>query len=110
MRVLDIGCGWGGWHIYGEALRRQRGGRDHLCGTAKMAQRCQDLDVDIRLQDYRDLNEQFDRIVRRHVRARGAKNYDTYFEVVDRNLKPDGIFLLHTIGSKRPTITLTVDQ
>ena len=31
----------------------------------------------------------------------GPKNYDTYFEVVDRNLKPDGIFLLHTIGSKR---------
>ena len=31
----------------------------------------------------------------------GPKNYDTYFDVVDRNLKPDGIFLLHTIGSKR---------
>lgn len=58
--------------------------------------------MDIRLQDYRDLNEQFDRIVSvgmfEHV---GPKNYDTYFSVVDRNLKPDGIFLLHTIGSKR---------
>jgi cyclopropane-fatty-acyl-phospholipid synthase len=30
----------------------------------------------------------------------GPKNYNTYFSVADRNLKPDGIFLLHTIGSK----------
>lgn len=67
-----------------------------------MAQeRCEGLDVTILLQDYRDLNDQFDRIVSvgmfEHV---GPKNYDTYFAVVDRNLKPEGIFLLHTIGSK----------
>ncbi|MFH7090795.1 class I SAM-dependent methyltransferase [Klebsiella pneumoniae] len=30
----------------------------------------------------------------------GRKNYATYFEVADRNLKPNGRFLLHTIGSK----------
>lgn len=67
-----------------------------------MAQeRCEGTDVTILLQDYRDLNDQFDRIVSvgmfEHV---GPKNYDTYFTVVDRNLKPEGIFLLHTIGSK----------
>ena len=67
----------------------------------KMAQeRCAGLDVEILLQDYRDLHQQFDRIVSvgmfEHV---GPKNYRTYFEVVERNLKPDGIFLLHTIGS-----------
>ena len=61
-----------------------------------MAQeRCEGLDVTILLQDYRDLNDQFDRIVSvgmfEHV---GPKNYDTYFAVVDRNLKPEGIFLL----------------
>ncbi len=70
----------------------------------KMAQeRCEGLDVTILLQDYRDLNDQFDCIVSvgmfEHV---GPKNYDTYFAVVDRNLKPEGIFLLHTIGSKKP--------
>ncbi len=70
----------------------------------KMAQeRCEGLDVTILLQDYRDLNDQFDRIVSvgmfEHV---GPKNYDTYFAVVDCNLKPEGIFLLHTIGSKKP--------
>lgn len=71
-----------------------------------MAQtRCEGLDVSILLQDYRDLHEQFDRIVSvgmfEHV---GPKNYNTYFEVVDKNLKPDGLFLLHTIGSKKPII------
>jgi len=52
------------------------------------------------LQDYRDLDLQFDRIVSvgmfEHV---GPKNYATYFRVVDRNLKPNGLFLLHTIGA-----------
>ena len=51
-------------------------------------QRCEGLDVTILLQDYRDLNEQFDRVVSvgmfEHV---GPKNYATYFDVVDRNLK-----------------------
>ena len=104
MRVLDIGCGWGGLAYF---MAKHYGasvvGVTISAEQQKMAQtRCQELDVDIRLQDYRDLNEQFDRIVSvgmfEHV---GPKNYRTYFDVADRNLKPDGIFLLHTIGSKR---------
>ena len=103
MRVLDIGCGWGG---LAEFMARHYGvsvmGVTISAEQQKMAQqRCEGLDVDIRLQDYRDLNDKFDRIVSvgmfEHV---GPKNYATYFEVVDRNLKADGIFLLHTIGSK----------
>ncbi|XTZ36691.1 cyclopropane fatty acyl phospholipid synthase [Salmonella enterica] len=104
MRVLDIGCGWGG---LAQVMAQNYGvsvvGVTISAEQQKMAQaRCVDLDVDIRLQDYRDLNEQFDRIVSvgmfEHV---GPKNYAEYFRVVDRNLKPDGLFLLHTIGSKR---------
>ena len=104
MSLLDIGCGWGGLAYF---MAKHYGvsvvGVTISAEQQKMArERCQGLDVDIRLQDYRDLNEQFDRIVSvgmfEHV---GPKNYATYFEVVDRNLKPDGIFLLHTIGSKR---------
>lgn len=103
MRVLDIGCGWGGLAFY---MAKHYGvgvvGVTISAEQQKMAQdRCEGLDVDIRLQDYRDLNDQFDRIVSvgmfEHV---GPKNYNTYFEVADRNLKPEGIFLLHTIGSK----------
>jgi cyclopropane-fatty-acyl-phospholipid synthase len=104
MKVLDIGCGWGG---LSEFAARHYGvsmtGVTISAEQQKMAQaRCEGLDVTILLQDYRDLNEQFDRIVSvgmfEHV---GPKNYDTYFSVVDRNLKPDGLFLLHTIGSNR---------
>ncbi len=60
------------------------------------------LDINILLQDYRDLNKQYDRIVSvgmfEHV---GPKNYATYFATVDRCLKPDGLFLLHSIGSNQ---------
>ena len=104
MRVLDIGCGWGGLahfmaHHYGVSVV----GVTISAEQQKMAQaRCEGLDVTILLQDYRDLRDQFDRIVSvgmfEHV---GPKNYRTYFEVVDRNLKPDGLFLLHTIGSQK---------
>ncbi len=54
-----------------------------------------------------DLNDQFDGLLSvgmfEHV---GPKNYDTYFAVVDRNLKPEGIFLLHTIGSKKTDLNV----
>ncbi len=109
MRVLDIGCGWGGLAQF----MAQRYGVSVVGVTIsaeqqKMAQeRCAGLDVDIRLQDYRDLNEPFDRIVSvgmfEHV---GPKNYATYFAVVDRNLKPEGLFLLHTIGSKKTDLSV----
>ncbi|MCX6719693.1 MAG: class I SAM-dependent methyltransferase, partial [Candidatus Staskawiczbacteria bacterium] len=60
---------------------------------------CKGLPVEIRVQDYRDLEERFDHIVSvgmfEHV---GPKNYKTYFDVVKRCLKEDGLFLLHTIG------------
>ncbi len=104
MRVLDIGCGWGG---LAEFMAQHYGvsvvGVTISAEQQRMAQsRCAGLDVTILLQDYRDLNDQFDRIVSvgmfEHV---GPKNYPTYFEVVDRNLKPDGLFLLHTIGSRK---------
>ena len=107
--MLDIGCGWGGLSQF---MASEYGvsvvGVTISAEQQKMAQsRCAGLDVTILLQDYRDLNDKFDRIVSvgmfEHV---GPKNYATYFDVVDRNLKPDGLFLLHSIGSKRPTITL----
>ena len=63
---------------------------------------CAGKDVRILLQDYRDLDKQYDRIVSvgmfEHV---GPKNYATYFKAVDRCLKPDGLFLLHSIGSNK---------
>ena len=62
---------------------------------------CQDLPVSIKLQDYRHVEGQFDRVVSigmfEHV---GPKNYKTYMKKVYQCLKPDGLFLLHTIGNQ----------
>lgn len=109
MKLLDIGCGWGGLaqfaaQEYGVSVQ----GVTISAEQQKMAQdRCAGLDVKILLQDYRDLDEQFDRIVSvgmfEHV---GPKNYRTYFEVVAKNLKPDGLFLLHTIGSNQTDLNV----
>ena len=55
--------------------------------------------MEIRLQDYRDIDDKFDHVVSvgmfEHV---GRKNYRTYMEKVHNCLKDDGVFLLHTIG------------
>ena len=107
MRILDIGCGWG------EALKfaAERYGVSGVGVTisqeqAEHARRlCEGLPIEIRLQDYRDLDESFDRIFSigmfEHV---GVRNYRQYFEVVRRCLVDDpatggGLFLLHSIGS-----------
>ncbi|MFU0867178.1 cyclopropane fatty acyl phospholipid synthase [Kluyvera ascorbata] len=109
MRLLDIGCGWGGLAAY--AARNYGVSVDGVTISReqqKLAQqRCEGLDVNILLQDYRDLNTTYDRIVSvgmfEHV---GPKNYETYFSVVDRCLKPNGLFLLHTIGSNQTGLSV----
>jgi len=102
MRVLDIGCGWGGAARYfadryqvevvGITVSEQQLllGRDIVAG----------LPVELRLQDYRQLSEVFDRVYSigmfEHV---GHKNYRNFFEIVRRCLDDGGLFLLHTIGT-----------
>jgi len=69
-------------------------------------EKCHGLPVEIWLQDYRSINESFDRIVSigmfEHV---GHKNYRTFMSVVDRCLKEDGLFLLHSIGQNSSVTT-----
>ncbi|WP_370550080.1 cyclopropane fatty acyl phospholipid synthase [Edwardsiella tarda] len=106
MTLLDIGCGWGGLAAY--AARHYGVRVDGVTISAEQqklaVERCHGLDVRILLQDYRDLNARYDRIVSvgmfEHV---GPKNYATYFAVARRNLKDDGLFLLHTIGANHTT-------
>ena len=102
MRLLDIGCGWG------EMLRfaAERYGVAGVGVTISQEQAayarelCRGLPVEIRVQDYRALDERFDRIVSigmfEHV---GVRNYATYFDVARCCLATDGLFLLHTIGA-----------
>lgn len=101
-RVLEIGCGWGGLARYAA----EHYGVEVVGITVSKEQqhfaqaRCAGLPVSIELMDYRDLGEQFDKVVSvgmfEHV---GSKNYAVYFDTVHRTLKDDGLFLLHTIGN-----------
>lgn len=101
-RILDTGCGWGGAAQYlseryavsvvGITVSREQKRRaDELCLG---------LPVEVRLLDYRNLDERFDHILSlgmlEHV---GSAHYGDYFRVVRNCLKPGGLFVLQTIGS-----------
>lgn len=102
MRVLDIGCGWGSFAKYAaEKYHANVVGITVSKNQLELGQElCRNLPIELRLQDYREVNESFDRIVSvgqmEHV---GYKNYKTYCDIVHRCLKDDGICLLHTIGN-----------
>ncbi|MBE0508557.1 MAG: cyclopropane fatty acyl phospholipid synthase [Marinospirillum sp.] len=101
MRLLDIGCGWGslmsfaaqnyGVECVGITISKEQ--------AAWAQQRYAGLPMEFRLQDYREVQGQFDRIASigmfEHV---GRKNHRIFLEVANRCLKDDGLFLLHTIG------------
>jgi cyclopropane-fatty-acyl-phospholipid synthase len=100
LRLLDIGCGWGGLarhaarhfgcQVVGITVSREQ---------FQYAQRwCRGLDVEIQLRDYREVTEQFDRVVSvgtiEHV---GYRNYRTYMRAAARSLGEDGLFLCQGI-------------
>jgi cyclopropane-fatty-acyl-phospholipid synthase len=103
-RVLDIGCGWGSFAKFAaEKYGATVVGITVSKEQAELArENCKGLPVEIRVQDYRDVDEQFDHIISlgmfEHV---GYKNYRTYFEMARRCLKDGGLFLLHSIGNFR---------
>lgn len=107
MKVLDIGCGWGGAiHYFAE-----RYGVSGVAVTISPDQfdaareLCAGLPVDVRLQDYREVDERFDRSysidMLGHV---GRRNYRNYMEVVKRCLRPGGVHLVQTAGSERSAV------
>jgi len=113
LRVLDIGCGWGGLALY---LNRHFGcevlgvslAPDQVKFAQERAQAAGVADkVKFQLIDYRDVTGQFDRITSvgmiEHV---GAPHFVEYFAKTNELLDPDGIMLTHTIGrSGRPGTT-----
>ncbi len=104
MRVLDLGCGWGGFAAY--AAERHRAEVVGLTVSHEQVrfakQRYAHLPVDIRLGDYRDVSGRYDAVVSiglmEHV---GPKNYRSYMELVDRCLASGGVAFVHTIGGNR---------
>ena len=109
MRVLDIGCGWGGM---GLTLARDYGAQvtgvtlsteQHAMANARAEKAGLSDKAQFKLMDYRDVTGPFDRIVSvgmfEHV---GVPHYREYFAKVHDLLAPDGVALIHTIGRTTP--------
>jgi cyclopropane-fatty-acyl-phospholipid synthase len=102
-RVLDVGCGWGGFAQYAaKHYRAEVVGITVSREQADYAARiCAGLPVEIRLQDYRDCRAgEFDRVVSlgmmEHV---GQRNYRKYMEMITNCLRPGGLALVQVIGT-----------
>ena len=109
LKVLDIGSGWGGMALYlaqttgadvtGVTLSTEQ----HKVSQRRAADAGLADQVRFRLQDYRDEQETYDRIVSvgmfEHV---GAVHFAEYFRKTKQLLSDDGVFLLHSIGRMEP--------
>ena len=101
MKVLDIGCGWGGFARYAaETHGVSVVGVTISANQRELAlQRCAGLPIEIRLSDWREVEGRFDRIASfgmfEHV-GRGA--YAAFMRLARDRLAPGGRFLLETIG------------
>ena len=113
MSVLDIGCGWGGLALQ---IAKETGAKvkgitlsENQLNTAKKRAQEEGLadKVEFVLQDYRQEQHRYDRIVSigmfEHV---GVKHFSEFFSKTIHLLNESGIFLLHTIGQKgKPSAT-----
>ena len=103
-KILDIGCGFGGFLKYAsEKYNIQGVGLTVSKEQAKFAKNfCKNLPIEIKIDDYRNIKakKEFNHVVSigmfEHV---GYKNYRKFMKVVSSVLKDDGLFLLHTIGT-----------
>lgn len=102
--VLEIGCGWGGFAEYAARVIGARvtgvtiSQAQHDYAVARMERAGLSHLVDIRLQDYRDITEQFDRIASIEMfEAVGERYWPTYFNAVHDRLKPGGKAALQII-------------
>jgi cyclopropane-fatty-acyl-phospholipid synthase len=109
MRVLDIGCGWGGMALtlardYGVQVTGVTLSEEQLKLARERAAKAGLSDrAEFHLMDYRDVEGPFDRIVSvgmfEHV---GVPHYRAYFAKVQALLAEDGVALIHTIGRSQP--------
>jgi cyclopropane-fatty-acyl-phospholipid synthase len=106
MKVLDLGCGFGGFLKYAAEHYKISGvGINISKEQIKFAKEStQGLPLEFKLIDYREAQGKFDRVVSigltEHI---GHKNYRDFLTIVHDRLGDDGLFLLHTIGSNKST-------
>ena len=104
-KILEVGCGWGGMAF--EIAKQKKCEVTGISLSKNQIKYCQekakelglDNQVKFELIDYREAKGHYDRIYSvgmfEHV---GKKFYKTFFKSMNKLLKDDGIFLLHTIG------------
>ncbi|WP_345900863.1 cyclopropane-fatty-acyl-phospholipid synthase family protein, partial [Martelella sp. UBA3392] len=104
-RVLEIGCGWGGFaehaaartgcHVTGLTLSKEQAkyARERLAASG-LSDR-----TDIRLEDYRDCKGTFDKIVSIEMfEAVGEENWPVFFKTVNERLTPGGTAVIQSIA------------
>jgi cyclopropane-fatty-acyl-phospholipid synthase len=112
-RILDIGSGWGGLALYlaevgGARVKGVTLSQEQLAASrARGEEKGLGKAVEFALQDYRDVDGRYDRIVSvgmfEHV---GIGFYDAFFRKCAELIEPDGVILLHSIGrSEGPSVT-----
>jgi cyclopropane-fatty-acyl-phospholipid synthase len=105
MKVLDIGCGWGGFALYlhrhydvdvlGVALAPDQ---IAFCKERAEAEGVADR-VKFELMDYRDVQGQFDRITSVGlIEHLGTPHYPGFYRHMNRLLKTDGVMFSHCCG------------
>ena len=104
-KILEVGCGWGGMAF--EIAKQKKCEVTGISLSKNQIKYCQekakelglDNQVKFELVDYREAKGHYDRIYSvgmfEHV---GKKFYKTFFKTMNKLLKDDGLFLLHTIG------------
>ena len=103
-QVLEIGCGWGGFaEIAAKEYKCSVVGITLSKEQAKFAQRRMQENqlsnlVDIRIEDYRDVQGSFDKIVSIEMfEAVGEEHWRNYFETIKTRLKPGGLAGIQSI-------------
>jgi len=111
-KILDIGSGWGGLaiylaqmedvHVVGVTLSEEQ----YALASEKAEAAGVGNRVRFEMRDYREVDEQFDRIVSvgmfEHV---GVQRYGEFFAKANQLMPEDGIMLLHSIGTMSPPLT-----
>ena len=108
-KVLDIGCGWGDLALYLAQLEDVQvlgvtlSSEQHALASERAAKAGLGDRVRFELRDYREVDEQFDRIVSvgmfEHV---GVGHYDEFFSKLNALMPDDGLALIHSIGHMSP--------
>jgi cyclopropane-fatty-acyl-phospholipid synthase len=107
-RVLDIGCGWGGFarfaaetigcHVTGISIAQEQ--------ISFARDFCKGLPVEFHLADYRDIEGSFSKIlVCGMIEHVGHQNYRRLMKIVCNHLDDNGLFLVQTIGGTTSLVT-----